>query len=77
LSPVAQAVRSRDVETAQRIVAAYVLSEWQASESAPRAMEAMAQAIADAMQAGKRRDGPIIYRLACTLTASLPSAPRC
>jgi hypothetical protein len=46
----ALAVRSRDVETAQRIVAAHLLPEWRASEKAPQAMEAMAQAIADAIQ---------------------------
>ena len=45
--------RSQDVETAQRIIAAHLLPEWRASEKAPQAMEAMAQAIADAMQAAR------------------------
>ncbi len=46
----ARAVRSQDVGTAQRIVAAHLLPEWRVSEEAPQAMEAMAQAIADAMR---------------------------
>jgi hypothetical protein len=49
----ARAVRSRDVETAQRIVAVHLLPEWRASENAPQAMEAMAQAIADAMRTAR------------------------
>jgi hypothetical protein len=49
----ARAIRSRDVETAQRVVAAHLLPEWRASEEAPQAMEALAQAIADAMQTAR------------------------
>jgi hypothetical protein len=49
----AQVVRSRDVEAAQKIIAAYLLPEWRASEKAPQAMEAMARAIADAMQTAR------------------------
>jgi hypothetical protein len=49
----ARAIRSRDVETAQRIVAAHLLPEWRASEKVPQAIEALAQAIADAMRAAR------------------------
>jgi hypothetical protein len=49
----ARAVRSRDVETAQRIVAAHLLPEWRASEKASQAMAALAQAIADAMRGAR------------------------
>jgi hypothetical protein len=49
----AQAVRSRDVAIAQRIVAVHLLPEWRASEKAPQVMEALAQAIADAMQTAR------------------------
>jgi hypothetical protein len=49
----AQAVRSRDVEAAQRIVAAHLPPEWRACKGARQAMEALAQAVADAMQAAR------------------------
>jgi hypothetical protein len=55
----ARAVRSQDLEAAQRIVAAHFLPEWRGSEKAPQAMEAMAQAMADAMQAA--RGGTAFY----------------
>jgi hypothetical protein len=43
--------RQRDVAAAQAIIDKHVLPEWRASEAAPRALEDMAQDIADAMQA--------------------------
>jgi hypothetical protein len=49
----ARAVRFRDVKTAHRIVSAHILPEWRASEEAPQAMEALAQAIANAMQTAR------------------------
>jgi hypothetical protein len=48
----ARAMRSTDAETAQRIVA-HLPPEWRASEKAPKEMEALAQAIADAMQTAR------------------------
>jgi hypothetical protein len=41
------------VTAAQAIIGKHVLPEWRAPEAAPRVLEAMAQDIADAMQAAR------------------------
>jgi hypothetical protein len=49
----ALAMRSRDVTAAQRIIDAHILPEWCASDHAMQALLALAQAIADALQAAR------------------------
>jgi hypothetical protein len=51
-------MRQRDVAAAQAIIDKHVLPEWRASEAAPRSLEAMAQDIADAMQAARGGTAP-------------------
>jgi hypothetical protein len=46
-------LRQREVAAAQAIIAKHVLPEWRMSAGAPRALEGMAQDIADAMQAAR------------------------
>jgi len=48
-----RALRGRDVAAAQAIIGRHVLPEWHGSEQAPRTLEALAQDIADAMQAAR------------------------
>ena len=51
-------LHQRDLETAQAIIARHVLPEWLTDERAPRALEAMAQDIADAMLATRGGTAP-------------------
>jgi hypothetical protein len=49
------AERSRDIVTAQRVIARHIPPDWRADERAPRVLEGLAQEIADAMQAARDR----------------------